>query len=372
MTDTRSHVLVVDDDPVNLHLLVHFMQMEGYAVDSARTGAAALAWLQDFRPDMILLDINIPEMDGFEICQRLKADARNRDIPVVFLSGLHDTFDKVKAFEMGGVDYITKPFQMDEVRVRIETHLRMAKMKAALEQANAKLREEEKQREMLIHLIVHDMRTPLFGIVGMADLVSLNPDVQRDSETRDYVTIVQESARSLVNLISDMLDVYKQDCGSILVHPDDAVFSDMVTESTRLLGGLSRRRHFDVHQPEVVVRVRCDKGLTIRVLVNLLANAFRFTREGTRVTLSAVVEEPFLKVRVEDEGEGISSADQDRLFSKFGQLESKQKGVRYSTGLGLVFCRMVVEAQGGSIGVVSAPGNGSTFWLTLPLAPAVQ
>lgn len=365
--ELKTNVLIVDDAPSNLQLLVKLLQMEGFRVRPARSGAAAFAVLEDIRPDVILLDINMSEMDGFEVCRRLKADSRFRDIPVVFLSALHDTFDMVKAFEVGGVDYITKPVQMEEMRVRIETHLRMARMKTELETANAKLREGEKQHELLSHLIAHDMRTPLFGILGMAELVTLNPDVQKDPETRENVANIQDSARILVNLISDMLDVYKQDCGSDLVRPVEALLSEITADAIRMLGGIAKRRPFETVLPSQPVRVFCDRGLTARLLVNLLVNAFRFTREGTRISLTAVVEDAFLKVSVSDEGEGIAPEDQNRLFHKFGQLEARDKGVRYSTGLGLVFCRMVAEAQGGQIGLVSTPGVGSTFWFTLPL-----
>ncbi|MFO7536215.1 MAG: hybrid sensor histidine kinase/response regulator [Kiritimatiellia bacterium] len=366
--ESKTNILIVDDIPSNLQLLVKLLQMEGYRVRPARSGAAAFAILEDVQPDVILLDINMPEMDGFEVCRRLKADPRFRDIPVVFLSALHDTYDKVKAFEVGGMDYITKPVQMEEMRVRIETHLRMARMRAELQEANAKLREGEKQHEMLTHLIAHDMRTPLFGILGMAELITLNPEVQHDPETRDGVANIQDSARILVTLISDMLDVYKSDCGSDLVRPANVLFSEIPAEAIRLLGGIAKRRPFEVRIPAQPYQVFCDRGLTVRLLVNLLVNAFRFTPEGTRISLTAAEEKGFLKVEVSDEGAGIAPEDQGRLFQKFGQLEAKEKGVRYSTGLGLVFCRMVAEAQGGQIGLASAPGQGSTFWFTLPLA----
>lgn len=372
MAQEQTNILVVDDAPANLQLLVKLLQMEGYKVRPARSGPAVFALLEDIRPDLILMDINMPEMDGFEVCRRLKADPRHQTIPVIFLSALHDTFDKVKAFEVGGVDYITKPFQMEEVRVRMETHLRLVRMKAELEETNAKLRQSEKQHELLTHLIAHDMRTPLFGVLGMAELVSLSPDVQQDPETLDNVINIQDSARILVNLISDMLDVYKKECGSELVKPETCLFETIVDEAVKMMGGIVKRRSLEIHFHERSVRVRCDRGLTVRVLVNLLCNAFRFTPEKTGVKLTVGVKDGFLHIRVKDEGRGISSEDQARLFQKFGQLEAKEKGVRYSTGLGLVFCRMVVEGQGGTIGVESVPGHGSVFWFTLPLAESGQ
>jgi len=366
MPDGSINILVVDDSPANLQLLVKLLQLEGYKVRPARSGAAAFVLMRGIRPDLILLDINMPDMDGFEVCRRLKEDPHTRDIPVIFLSALHDTFDKVKAFKVGGVDYITKPFQMEEVQMRLETHLRLARMKTELEVANAKLTESEKQHEMLTHLVAHDMRTPLFGIMGMAELVGLDPVVQQKPDTQANVVNIQDSARILVNLISDMLDVYKQECGGDLAHPAPVRFEDIVDDSIKMLGGIAKRRPFLKRLPEAPVTVLCDRGLTVRVLVNLLGNAFRFTREGTSVTLTAEVAPEALKVSVIDEGVGIAPEDRSLLFQKFGQLEAKDKGVRYSTGLGLVFCRMVAEAQGGLIGVDGAPGQGSIFWFTIP------
>ncbi len=368
MSDTRTNVLVVDDSPSNLQLLVKLMQLEGYKVRPARSGAAALALLQEIRPDVILLDINMPEMDGFEVCRRLKAEPLHRDIPVVFVSAMQDTRDKVKAFEAGATDYITKPFQMEEVRMRIETHLHMARMKAELEVANRKLQESERLHEMLTHLVAHDMRTPLFSVMGMSDLLSLNTAVIKDPEASEFVADIHDSSLILVSLITDMLDVYKHDCGNALAHPKEVLFEEVIREAMKMLGGIARSHPFSKHLPEEPIPVRCDKNLTVRVLVNLLSNAFRFTAGTTPVTLSAAKDGAFLKVGVKDEGTGISGEDQARLFRKFGRLEGTEKSVRYSSGLGLVFCRMVVEAQGGQIGIVSAPGSGSLFWFTLPLA----
>ncbi len=366
MPDGCANILVVDDSPANLQLLVKLLQLEGYKVRPVRSGPAAFALMRGIRPDLILLDINMPEMDGFEVCRRIKANPESRDIPVLFLSALHDTFDKIKAFQVGGVDYITKPFQIEEVRMRMETHLHLARMKAELLEANDKLKASEQQHEMLTHLVAHDMRTPLFGIMGMAELVGLDPVVQQNPETQNNVVNIQDSARILVNLISDMLDVYKQECGGDLVHAGPVPFGAIVDDAITMLGGIAKRRPFVKRLPDTPFQVRCDRGLTVRVLVNLLGNAFRFTREGTAVTLNAEASPEFLKVCVVDEGVGIAPEDRSLLFQKFGQLKAKEKGAHYSTGLGLVFCRMVVEAQGGTIGVESVPGQGSVFWFTIP------
>lgn len=368
MVGARTNIMVVDDAPSNLQLLVKLMQMEGYKVRPVRSGAEALALLQDVRPDVILLDVSMPDMDGFEVCRRLKADPRFSDIPVLFVSALQDTSDKVKAFEAGGTDYITKPFQMAEVRMRIETHLRLARMKAELELANRKLLESERLHQLLSHLVAHDMRTPLFGILGLSEIVSDYPAMKQDPQIQENVGMIRDSARILVNLVSDMLDVYKHDCGSTLVHPETVPVSGLISEAVRMLGGMARRRPFTRNVAAKTAAVRCDASLTIRVLVNLLSNAFRFTREGTPVTLTVDDTESGVRISVRDEGDGIAREDQARLFQKFGQLESREAGARYSCGLGLVFCRMVVEAQGGTIGLVSSPGNGSTFWFTIPAA----
>ncbi|MEI8352800.1 MAG: response regulator, partial [bacterium] len=164
-------ILIVDDAPANVRLLADMLKDRGYKIRVALSGELALQAAHNHPPGLILLDINMPEMNGYEVCERLKADAKLRDIPVIFISAMHETLDKVKAFSMGGVDYITKPFQTEEVGARVRTHLELHRQRRELQRSYARLRELENLRDTLVHMIVHDLRNPLSVVRGSLDVV---------------------------------------------------------------------------------------------------------------------------------------------------------------------------------------------------------
>jgi two-component system sensor histidine kinase/response regulator len=164
-------ILVVDDTPANLELLFGMLKDSRYKIRAAISGELALQAARNDPPDLVLLDITMPVMDGYEVCRRLKADEKLKDIPVIFLSALNEPMDKVKAFGIGGADYITKPFQLEEVRVRMETQIELRRQKHALQESYDKLRELEEMRDDLTHLIIHDLRTPLTCIRGYLELI---------------------------------------------------------------------------------------------------------------------------------------------------------------------------------------------------------
>ena len=164
------NVIVVDDTPANLQLLTGMLKERGYKVRPVPSGKLALQAAKNDPPDLILLDIMMPEMDGYEVCERLKADEKLREIPVIFISALNETMDKVRAFGVGGVDYVTKPFQFEEVDARVRTHLELQRQRRKLKENYEQLRRLEELRDNLVHMIVHDLRNPLTGISGFLDL----------------------------------------------------------------------------------------------------------------------------------------------------------------------------------------------------------
>ncbi len=174
MTTRNTHppnIMVVDDTPANLKLLEDMLKARGYQVCSYPCGRLALAAAASQSPDLILLDVNMPEMNGYEVCKHLKADAKLKDIPVLFISALSETSDKVKAFSCGGVDYVTKPFRFEEVYARVETHLELRRQKRELQENYARLRELEDLKENLVLMIIHDLRSPAALISGYLDLI---------------------------------------------------------------------------------------------------------------------------------------------------------------------------------------------------------
>jgi two-component system sensor histidine kinase/response regulator len=362
-TAQPPNILVVDDTPANLQLLTAMLKDRGYKVRPAPSGELALRAAQSSPPDLILLDITMPGMDGFEVCSRLKANEALRDIPVLFISALNETADKVRAFQAGGVDYVTKPFQFEEIEARVRAHLELRRKTLELEHSYGQLRKFEQLRDNLTHMIAHDMRSPLLSL-GLAI------DMFRESETApnaadaELLLLARRSVAMLVEMIAQMLDVSRLEAGQMQLNRTLADLVPVVRESIdlSLLHATDRRPLLDA--PADPVPSFFDPNIVRRVIGNLLGNALKFSPTGGRVGVRISREAGAARVEVSDNGPGIAPEHHQRIFEKFGQLETGQK--RSGSGLGLTFAKMAVEAHGGQIGVRSALGQGSVFWFTLP------
>jgi signal transduction histidine kinase len=366
-------ILVVDDTPANLRLLTGMLKEHGYRVRPVPSGRLAMQAVQNELPDLILLDITMPEMSGYEVCEQLKAEPASRDIPVLFISALDETIDKIKAFAVGGLDYITKPFQFEEVEARVQTHLRLRQLQVELEQRNRQvqasydqLRELETLRDNLTSMVVHDMRSPLMGIMGYLEILEMDAGPKLNPTELAVLSEAREVAQVLAGMVNSLLDVSRLEQGQMPLHLAPADLDALIAAGLGSLGALPQQvslRHLQ-HSP--ALRVTCDADLVTRVVANLVGNAIKFTPEGGQVTVAAESCEQGVKIRVVDTGGGIPREYHQRIFEKFGQVEARQQRTMYSTGLGLTFCKLAVEAQGGRIGVESEVGKGSTFWFTLP------
>jgi signal transduction histidine kinase len=360
------NVIVVDDTPANLQLLTGMLKERGYKVRPVPSGKLALQAAKNDPPDLILLDIMMPEMDGYEVCERLKADEKLREIPVIFISALNETMDKVRAFGVGGVDYVTKPFQFEEVNARVSTHLKLQRQRRELKENYDQLRRLEKLRDNLVHMIVHDLRSPLTGISGFLDLAL---ELEKETLTEnglDYLQTAKRSTTAVIDMVSAVLDVSKMEAGEMKLH---LVECDLVRIAADLMSGmqsLKEAREMILNAPPVPVTVVADKDLILRVIQNLLGNALKFTPSDGWIRLGIEPDENRVCVRVWDNGLGIPAEYRERIFEKFGQVEARANRQKHSTGLGLTFCKLAVEAHGGSVGVESEIGKGSTFWFVLP------
>ena len=359
-------ILVVDDTDANLRLLTAMLRDNGYKVRPVSSGEMALRVIEAKAPDLVLLDINMPEMDGYEVCRRLKADPRWRDIPVLFISALTDTADKVRAFQAGGVDYVGKPFQFEEVAARVRTHLELRRKELALEANLARLHELEKQRDTLTHMIAHDMRSPLLALQMSVELLA-EQATTTDPDNATLVSTAKRGAAQVVEMVSQMLDVSRLESGKLALKRAPADLAALAGEALATLRPLAAERTLGFEAASTVP-AEVDQDLLRRVVVNLLGNAIKFTAPTGHINVVVRFTEGRPYLAVADDGPGIPPEQHHLIFEKFRQTTAGAR--RGGSGLGLTFCKMAIEAHGGTIGFDSAPGHGTTFWFTLPASPA--
>ena len=364
-------IMVVDDTPANLHLLTGMLKKRGYKVRPVSSGKFALQTAKHDPPDLILLDIIMPEMNGYEVCECLKADEQLSGIPVIFISALNETMDKVKAFKVGGVDYVTKPFQFEEVQARVATHLELRRQKRLIQESNEQLRKLEELRDNLVHMVVHDMRTPLTAIYGFLRTLEMLEGESLSDQGREFVQTALASTEDLVEMVSSLLDVSKMEAGEMKLNLTQCELLTIAREALAKVEPLKGDRQLMLSGADEPVTVMADPELIARVFQNLLGNALKFTPDDGRVTVSIEPSADAVRVLVRDTGPGIPPEYRERIFEKFGQVENPANKQRYSTGIGLTFCKLAVEAHGGQVGVDSEEGRGSTFWFTLPRRESV-
>ncbi|MDM8549448.1 response regulator [Desulfobacterales bacterium HSG2] len=399
----KGVVLIVDDNPANLEVITDYLKDCGFRILIAGNGEIALERVNHSRPDIILLDVMMPGIDGFETCRRLKSDEDTRDIPVIFMTALAETEDKVRGFSAGAVDYLTKPVQKEELVARVTTHLRLRKLTEQLEHtvqqrtreltaANQQLTREiaervrageelrtaketaeaaNKAKSVFLSNMSHELRTPMNAILGFSQLLGHSTNL--DPEEQKNLGIIRRSGELLLNLINDVLDMSKIEAGrAVLTEKDFDMYCllDGIEDMFRLKAeekGLRLVFECDAGVPRYV---RADEGKLQQVLVNLFSNAVKFTQEGG-ITLKVInmttVEEDDLQSQISDlrfaisdTGPGIAPDELDSLFDAFAQTETGRKS-QEGTGLGLPISQKFVRMMGGNITVESGVGRGTVF-----------
>ena len=362
-----ADILIVDDTPANLDVLVEMLGEQGYNARPVPSGFLALQSARVQPPDLILLDVNMPEMDGYEVCKHLKADENLKDIPVIFISALRDTTDKVQAFDAGAVDYITKPFQFKEVKARIQTHLRIYRMQKELESQYAAIKKLEELKDNLTHMVVHDMASPIQTIGIAVDLV-LSGETGPGREQVEVLSRASDASRNLIEMVNSLLDISRMESGRMPLHLTDVDLRHLAEEAAETMHLLAGAKNIRLTVQGPHVPLHADTDLIRRVFINLISNALKFTPQSGEVMVTVSASDGLARAEVRDTGIGIPEEYHERIFEKFGQIEADHQRHEHSSGLGLTFCRLAAVAHGGMIGVRSRLGEGSTFWFVLPMA----
>jgi len=363
---SAANLLIVDDTPANLQLITSMLSDKGYRVRPVTSGQQALRAAAFNPPDLILLDITMPGMDGYATCQKLKSDPRLRQIPVIFISALNEPFDKVQAFRSGGVDYITKPFNIDEVEARVGLHLELFSQRRQLEEKNNQLRELEAIRDDLTLMIVHDMKSPLTALRLIFDLINAD-SLHPDKEMVEILENARYNITTLIDMANQILDVSRMKDGKLKPEMSVSNLRDLLDTACKPLRALENAKNIDC-RCDSALSLQCDAGLIRRVVTNLVGNALKFSPPDRPVLIVAgpVQDGTRMRLEVRDEGPGIAKEQQAALFTKFVQIPGKQRSL--GTGLGLAFCRMAIECHKGAIGLESELGKGAVFWFEIPVS----
>lgn len=366
-SDSAPTVLIVDDNAQNLQVLANILRERRYRVATARDGFKALDFISRRKPDLILLDIMMPGMDGFAVCRQLKSDDASRDIPVLFISALSETDDKLKGFEAGGQDYITKPFQKEEVFARVNAHLNLKRAQEATRAANTALTKANATKDKLFSIISHDLRAPLGGLLNSLELLTRKWDTLPDGTKKEILTDLHGSVEGAYDLLENLLCWANAQRGKIDFQPENLPLRQIVDNNLRVFSGAAREKSIRMEtaiDPEL--QVFADVNMAMGVLRNLIANAVKFTPEGGRIEVIAEEEEAAVAVSVADTGVGIHPETLPRLFQLDEHFTTPGTRNEKGSGLGLLLCREFVERNGGRIWARPRRDRGSVFTFTLP------
>lgn len=368
-----GRILVVDDVAANVRLLQGILTIEGFEVDPAMNGEAALEFSRN-APDVILLDVMMPDMDGFEVCRRLRMVPATAHTPIVMVTALHETADRVRAIEAGADDFLTKPVDAVEVVARVRSLVQAKRDRDALEQALADLRRAEAMRDSLAQMLVHDLRTPLTSMLAATEMLRTYYSASLDETQRELVMMCSNGCTQMMALVNELLDVAKMESGQLQLMRVPVEIGKAIEESFDQVRAIATSNDVILESDIApgLAPVEADGALLRRVLVNLLGNALKFSPRYESVRLSARYDgDDALLLGVHDRGPGIPPEYRERIFDKWGQMEVRQEGEKYSSGLGLTFCRLAIEAHGGEIWVDSSENEqetGSVFYIRLPLS----
>jgi len=374
-------ILVADDVSANVELLFDQLHVLGFRALSASDGPTALAACFEHRPDLCILDVSMPAGDlgvddrstGFEVCRRIKRDPRTKSMPVIFVTALNDTTDRVKAIEAGGDDFLTKPHNRLVLGARVRSLLKLKAATDSLEDTLRKLREVEKMRDDLMKMIVHDLKTPLTAVLASTEMLIDGDFGPLNDEQRKMLTDAEGKAEDLLALIGDLLEVSRIEEATMSLDLQEIAPAALLNEIVHEWSIRFQQEHataiLDVADDAPVFEA--DKPLLKRVLGNLVQNALTHSATAITLQLSARREGDGILFTLADNGPGIPPEYHEVIFRKFERVKNPNIPRTRSSGLGLAFCKLVVDAHGGRIWVQSAgEGKGSAFHFLLPIKPA--
>ncbi|MFA6286064.1 MAG: hybrid sensor histidine kinase/response regulator [Opitutaceae bacterium] len=363
-------ILLVDDDRLNLRILRGMLKGEGYELTEADSSEAALDLYEEFQPDLVLLDVLLPGMSGFDACRELRKRHGTQTAPVIFITAKQEAESVVEGFTAGGVDYIMKPFRQKEVVARIRTHLQIRRLMSQQRALAEQLGRANAAKNKFLGMAAHDLRNPLASIRGLAEFLRDGTVGPLTPDQLELLDLIYQASQGMVTLVNDLLDVATIESGELKLEISPVALDELIEKSVALNGMEAARKNTRIlfTRPASTPALSIDAAKIKQVVDNLLSNATKYSPPGStvRVALCSLADGAST-ITVRDEGPGIPEGERDKLFKDFGRLSVQPTGGEKSTGLGLAICRKIVEAHRGTIVAENLPSRGCEFRVTLPV-----
>ena len=358
MTATKKQkILIVEDNQENIDLLVYFLRPQGYQLIITKDGQSGLDKVSEVNPDIILLDIMLPKLDGFTVCEKLKKDSVTKYIPIIMITALKELKDKLRALEAGADDFISKPFENVELLSRVKSLLRLKEYHDELEKKNQELAKKnesligiDKFKEELTNLIVHDMKNPLFVIQGNIQMMSLGLESQPSDYLKKYTARIERSSQQLLRMIVNLLDISRIQEGTIVLNKDIGDLNKIIKENVDRIKEYpeNEKKLISTDLDASISNMIFDRSIMERVAENMVNFSVNNIVDGGKVTITTKkVKDGKIHFIMHDNGTQIPKKFHDKIFEKFSQVEIKDDGYRVARGLGLIFCKMAIEAHKG-------------------------
>jgi len=363
--NNQGSLLIVDDIPANISVLSKFLAEVGFDVAIAKNGERAIKKAEYANPDLILLDVMMPVMDGFEACRILKSKESTKDIPIIFMTALTDTIDKIKGFDLGAADYITKPFQHEEVMARVKAHIKLRRLQRQLQKHTAELEQRNKQLEAFSHTVAHDLKNPLNTVIGYSEeLVEIcTEDNLLNAELLAKQKLVAQAGNKMEDIINALLLLAKT-VKSTDIEMQALEMSTIIRQVKQRLAYALSHCQAEIIPPDVFPTAQGYAPWVEEIWANFISNAIKYGGHPPKLILGAdQPDDGMIRFWVQDNGEGLSPEAQAKLFTPFTRLHQERAE---GHGLGLSIVQQIAEKLGGQVGVESQVGQGSRFYFTLP------
>lgn len=371
MNLNESLILLVDDTPNNINVLRKLLGSEGYKIAIAPNGSKALELIPKIQPALILLDVMMPDINGYDVCRKIKQDPNTKDIPVIFISAKSDIEDTIEGFKIGAVDYIAKPFRHEEVLHRVKIQLQLRTSMLEVERQNKKLIELDKTKNRVMGTVAHDLRNPIGAITGYAELIldEFNSIIKIEPEVvKDTLEKIRSISLQLNTLVNDLLDSSAIEHGSLTLNKSSFSVTSLIKERINICEYRLKSRNIKLLLDVVDdVTVTADSPRIAQVIDNIICNGIKFSPENSQINVKIIKHDKQIRISIKNQGQGIAEDKLESIFNPFSENSTALSSGDKSTGLGLAIVKKIIEVHQGEIFVESKLGYGADFIICLPL-----